>query len=252
MLTIWHYLLISLGIQVVMFLPAFKFKTDKLTDLSYALTFIILALLAFFLSSYSALKLVAMLMVVAWGLRLGTFLFIRIRKMKTDKRFDGIRENFFRFLRFWILQGLTVWIILIPVLLLMGSESAYTPLTFLGLAVWFTGLLTEATADFQKSKFVKLKTGKWIETGLWKYSRHPNYFGEILCWVGVYLFAFSSLTPTFRLFGLASPLFIMILLLFVTGLPPLEKGADQRWGSESGYQEYKRRTSVLIPWFRRK
>jgi steroid 5-alpha reductase family enzyme len=101
----------------------------------------------------------------------------------------------------------------------------------------------------QKYNFNKLKTGKWISIGLWKYSRHPNYFGEILCWIGIYIFAFSSLTNLDKLIALISPAYIAFLLIFVTGLPPLEKFADEKWGKDKEYQKYKKRTSILIPWF---
>lgn len=191
-------------------------------------------------------------MVIAWGLRLGIFLFIRIRKMKRDKRFDGIRESFFRFLKFWALQGLAVWVILIPALFFVNSEIS--EVFWFGFFIWAVGLTIESTADIQKYKFKQNKKNKYkfIQTGLWKYSRHPNYFGEMLCWIGVYLFVFLSLTSLQRIFALASPLFIIILLLFVTGLPPLEKYADEKWGKQKEYFEYKRKTSILIPWIPKK
>jgi steroid 5-alpha reductase family enzyme len=252
MLEILLYLLISLGINIVMFIPAFIFRTDKLTDLSYALSFIILIVISLLLSQYASLKLVLALMVIAWGLRLGIFLFIRIRKMKFDKRFDGMRESFPRFLKFWLLQGLTVWIILLSTIFFM--DSAASRVCWLGLLIWAAGLIIEAISDIQKYKFNhdKRNKDKFIQSGIWKYSRHPNYFGEMSCWVGIYIFVFPSLTVLQRLLALASPLFIIILLLFVTGLPLLEKSADAKWGKLKDYREYKRRTSILVPWFRKR
>ena len=216
MLNLFHYLLISLGINILMFIPAFKFKTDKLTDLSYALSFIILVLLVLILAPFSILNLVVALMVVAWGLRLGGFLFIRIRKIKKDKRFDGMRESFFKFLRFWVLQGMSVWIILLAALLFLISPDKNV--CWLGFVIWLVGLLVEATADLQKSKFRQLEQnkGKFIQSGLWKYSRHPNYFGEILCWLGIYVFVFPALGLSYKLIGLLSPLYIIILLLLLS------------------------------------
>jgi steroid 5-alpha reductase family enzyme len=252
MLNIFYYLLIALGINILMFIPAFKFKTDKLTDLSYSLTFIVLIILTLLLSQFSNYKLILTLMVIAWGLRLGIFLFIRIRKMKRDKRFDGMRESFFRFLKFWVLQGLAVWVILIPALFFINSEI--NKIIWVGVFIWILGLIIESTADFQKYQFKQNKKNKdkFIQTGIWKYSRHPNYFGEILCWIGIYVFVFSSLTLSQKIIGLASPLFIIILLLFVTGLPMLEKYADKKWGKKKDYQEYKRKTSILIPWIQKR
>jgi len=248
MLNIFHYLLIALGINIVMFIPAFRFKTDKLTDLSYSLTFIILTIIAIILSKFTILKSIVFMMIIAWGLRLGIFLFIRIRKMKRDKRFDGMRESFFRFLKFWVLQGLAVWVILIPALFFINSNL--TEVMWVGFIIWALGLILESTADFQKYNFKQNEKNKdrFIQSGIWKYSRHPNYFGEILCWVGIYIFVFASLTSLQKIVSLASPLFIIILLLFVTGLPPLEKYADKKWGKQKDYQEYKRKTSILIPW----
>lgn len=247
-LNIFHYLLIALGINIVMFIPAFKFKTDKLTDLSYSLTFIILITLTLILSNFTLSKLILTLMIIVWGLRLGIFLFIRIRKMKKDKRFDGMRESFFRFLKFWVLQGLAVWVILIPSLFFIDSKI--NEIVWMGFIVWFLGLIIESIADVQKYIFKQDKKNKdkFIQTGLWRYSRHPNYFGEILCWVGIYIFVFNSLTMLQEIIALVSPLFIIILLLFVTGLPMLEKYSNKKWGKQKDYQEYKRKTSILIPW----
>ena len=235
-----------------MFIPAFKYKTDKLTDLSYALTFIILIILALLLKQLTITKLILTLMILAWGLRLGIFLFIRIRKMKKDKRFDGMRESFFRFLKFWTLQGLAVWVILIPALFFINSNI--NKIIWLGFFIWAIGLVIESIADLQKYRFKQDKKNKdkFIQEGIWKYSRHPNYFGEILCWIGVYIFVFTSLTSFQKIIGLVSPLFIIILLLFVTGLPMLEKYADKKWGKQKNYQEYKKKTSILIPWIPKK
>jgi steroid 5-alpha reductase family enzyme len=248
-----YYLFIAIAFNLLMFLFAYKFRTDKLTDLSYALTFIFLALLGFLIKDFSKIKFILLLMLLLWALRLGIFLFIRIKKIKKDRRFDGIRENFFRFFQFWLLQGITVWVILLPSLIFFNSEIKVSILSWLGLSIWFIGLTIETISDLQKYQFNKHnKEDKWISTGLWKYSRHPNYFGEILCWIGVYLFTFNSLTSIQRIFALTSPIFITILLLFVTGIPKLEKYANKKWGKLKEYKEYKRKTSILIPWFSKK
>jgi len=236
-----------------MFLFAYKFKTDKLTDISYALTFIFLALLSFFTKEFSNFKLILLLMLLLWAFRIGIFLFIRIGKIKKDRRFDGIRENFFKFFMFWFLQGITVWIVLLPSLMFFNSGTQISLITWIGFAVWFIGLAIETLSDLQKYQFNKNnKKQKWISTGLWKYSRHPNYFGEILCWVGIYFFTFSSLSTIQKIFSINSPLFISILLIFITGLPKLEKYADKKWGKLKEYQKYKKKTSILIPWFQKK
>lgn len=243
------YLLFALGINVLMFIPAFIYKTDKLTDLSYSVTFIALITFCLFLNPFSILNFIVWFAVILWGLRLGAFLFIRIRKMTKDKRFDGIREYFFAFLRFWVLQGLAVWVILLPSLLFMQgvNKSVFIP----GIFIWLIGLLLESFADLQKYKFTGKSENKdkFINIGLWKYSRHPNYFGEILCWLGIYIFVFPSFSTLLQVLAFIGPLFIIVLLLFGTGIPPLEKYADSKWGKDKLYIKYKKSTSILIPWF---
>jgi len=245
-------LLIAILINIIMFIPAYKFKTDKLTDLSYSLSFIILVLIALVFNGFSFLNLFLGIIIIVWALRLGTFLFIRIRKLKKDKRFDGIRENFFSFLKFWVLQGLAVWVILIPSLIFFYSDQK--KVFFLGFIIWLIGLIIESIADIQKFIFKQnnVNKNKFINKGLWKYSRHPNYFGEILCWLGIYVFVFTSFTIIEKSVALISPLFISVLLIFGTGIPQLEKYADKKWGNTKAYKEYKRKTSILIPWFIKK
>jgi steroid 5-alpha reductase family enzyme len=240
---------VALGINLVMFVVAFTFQTDKLTDISYALTFIVLALYGLFAHDASTTKTLGTALVCVWAIRLGSFLLYRIRKTGKDSRFDDIRGNFSKFLQFWVLQGLSVWVILIPLLLLLSTKrTSFTILSVVGLLIWGAGLVIETTADLQKYRFTSnpASKGQWIDEGIWKYSRHPNYFGEISVWVGVYLFAVSSLSNIQVLVALVSPLFIASLLLFVSGIPKLEKSADERWGADKRYQEYKRRTSLLF------
>jgi steroid 5-alpha reductase family enzyme/tryptophan-rich sensory protein len=236
--------LIAMGIQYLLFIPAYFFQTDKLTDLSYGITFILLTLLAY---REGAKATILAIMLLLWAGRLIAYLFTRIHHMKKDKRFDGMRESLPRFLRFWTLQGLAVFVIMLPALL--AFRSASTEYSVIGIAIFAFGLIIEAIADHQKFTFKKDKKNKdrWIDTGLWKYSRHPNYLGEMLVWIGIYLFAFPSLGTSERLIGAIGPLFIILLLLFVSGIPLLEKNADRKWGNRKDYREYKRRTPSLIP-----
>ncbi|MDD3095535.1 MAG: DUF1295 domain-containing protein [Candidatus Neomarinimicrobiota bacterium] len=248
---IWHYLLIAVGINILMFIPAYIFKTDKFTDISYGLSFVIVVLTALFLSPLSPGNALLAAMVVLWGLRLGSFLLIRVHQMKGDRRFDGVRESFGKFLQFWLLQGVTVWIVLIPALMAMQKEDLR--LCYAGLLIWAAGLLIETIADAQKSRFNlnPANKGKFINNGLWKTSRHPNYFGEILCWAGVYIFIFLSFSPREMLLAAVGPLYIILVLLFLTGIPTVEKRAEQKWGNDPEYIAYKKHTSILIPWFRK-
>jgi steroid 5-alpha reductase family enzyme len=248
-------LILVVGLQILLFIPAFIFKTDKLTDLSYGFSFIIVAGGAFLLNPILWPKIILLTLISIWGLRLGIYLFIRIHKMKKDKRFDGIRENFGKFLSFWLLQGISVWAISLSSLLFFGLEKvSFNFFSIIGIIAWAFGLGVETIADWQKYKFINNPSnkGQWIEEGLWYYSRHPNYFGEILHWVGIYIFTLSSLKGINIYLALISPLFISVIILFVTGLPKLEKYADNKWGEDLEYQKYKKRTSILVPWFKGK
>ncbi len=248
-------LLISLTVQTLFFIFAASFKTDKVTDLSYGLTFLIIAIALLFLAPQITIPVVILvLMVSVWAVRLAVYLFQRILKIKKDKRFDGIRENFLKFAQFWFFQGLTVWLIMIPSTLYLTQETnqQLKPLNFIGIVIWLVGLVIEGIADAQKFKFKNdpENKGKWIEIGLWKYSRHPNYFGEILCWWGVFIYTISSLMR-WEYLGIISPLYITFLLLFVSGVPTLEKKYDERYKDNEEYWDYKENTSVLIPWFKK-
>ncbi len=243
-------LAISIGVNVFMFIPAYFFRTDKLTDISYALTFVLVVWWAAITTGLTVPTFIVAAMVTLWAARLGAYLLIRIQKMGKDARFDKMRENFIKFAGFWLLQGFTVWVVLLPSTLFIFNQNTTVPAwAFIGVVIWLIGLLVETFADIQLFKFIMnpLNKGKWIDEGLWHYSRHPNYFGEISLWAGVYLFAIYGLVGTQIFFGLVGPLYITGLIGFVSGIPILEKSADKRWGKNPAYRAYKARTSILIP-----
>jgi len=251
-------LLFSLGLNLSLFLFAYWKRTDKLTDISYALTFASIAGFSFLISDKSAGKAIALFLVLLWAFRLGSFLLSRVVRVGKDARFDGMRENFFSFLRFWVLQAIVAWIVSFSVILLMSSPSAspsasplgnFSIVSLIGAVLALLGLLVESIADNEKRAFSlnPKNKGKWIEEGLWKYSRHPNYLGEIAFWVGIYIFSFPNLSQKDALIALASPIVISLLLLFASGIPILEKRADEKWGKNKKYLEYKKRVPVLAP-----
>lgn len=243
-------LVICLGIQAVFFVFAASLKTDKVTDLSYSLTFIAVAILLWRLSlpPFNVAALILAGMVVAWGVRLASYLFSRILHMKRDARFDGIREHFWPFFKFWFFQGLAVWLIMLPVTLWFRAPGTWSLFSAAGLLVWVAGLAIETVADAQKCEHKRRPGARWIDTGLWRLSRHPNYFGELLCWWGVFLFVAGDLTGGSWFLGLLGPLSITGVILFLTGVPQLEASAERKWGSDPAYQRYKAATSLLVLW----
>jgi len=247
-------LLFALGLNTAMFLVAFYKKTDKLTDISYAVTFAGIAIFGAVQNKMSIAQWVVVGITLLWAVRLGSYLLYRIHVIGRDKRFDEMRKSFWKFGRFWVLQGLTAWIVLLPASILMQSNSVTSleSIVVFGALISVFGIIFEGISDIQKFNFIQNKAnkGKWIESGLWKYSRHPNYFGEILTWVGVYIVSYTWLVGNEVYIALIGPLFISFILIFVSGIPILEKGADKRWGADKKYQEYKKRTSVLIPFLK--
>jgi steroid 5-alpha reductase family enzyme len=191
-----------------------------------------------------------MALVLIWAGRLGTFLFRRIQKAGKDERFDDIKPSFVRFLNTWTLQGLWVTFTLAAALAAITSTTRKELGIFalIGGIVWVIGFTIEAVADAQKSRFRAQpeNEGEFIHTGLWSWSRHPNYFGEIVIWVGVAIIALPILQG-WTYVTLISPVFVTLLLTRVSGIPMLEKRADEKWGDREDYQAYKENTSVLIP-----
>lgn len=235
---------------MALFLVAYRFKSDKLTDISYALSFLALDIAIIFNTNrLRAYGLILFLMVALWAVRIGSFLLIRVLHVGKDRRFDDMRGSFTRFGKFWVGQALTAWILMLPVALAEYNGDKVKTLALVGLVVWSLGLIFEAVADYQKYIFKQspANKNKWIQTGLWKYARHPNYLGEILIWVGIYIYCFEALNLAEKILGLSSPGLIAALLLFVSGVPLLEKSADKRWGMLPEYQAYKATTHLLIP-----
>jgi steroid 5-alpha reductase family enzyme len=241
---------IALALNGAFFAVAAARRTDVVTDLSYSLTFAFLAVVLPFTGAREPIQLVASLLVVVWAVRLGAYLFRRILRMKVDHRFDEMRDKPLRFARFWLLQAVAVAVIMLPVSYLLdrGAAPDFGAWAAAGSAVWLAGLLIEAVADAQKSAFraKEANRGRFITSGLWRYSRHPNYFGEILVWWGLFLYAVPFLDGA-AFTVVIGPVFITLLLLFVSGIPPLERSAAEKYGDQPAYRDYKRRTSILVP-----
>jgi len=243
--------MVAFVIQWIVFVPSYRAQTEHWYDLTGSLTYLAVAIGTLLLAGrFDARSLLLALLVSIWALRLGSYLYRRIQKAGADTRFDDIKPSFVRFLMAWTLQGLWVFLTLAAALAAMTAASAppLGLLGWLGAAVWAGGFAIEAVADAQKQAFRADPTnkGRFIQSGLWAWSRHPNYFGEILLWTGVALIALPALSG-FQYVTLISPLFVYLLLTRVSGVPMLESRADERWGDEPAYQAYKARTPVLFP-----
>ena len=241
---------IALALNGAFFAVAAARRTDVVTDLSYSLTFALLAVALPFTGAHQPSQLLVSALVLVWAARLGTYLFRRILRMKVDHRFDEMRDKPLRFARFWLLQAITVAVVMLPVSYLLDRDAApgIGAWAIGGTALWLVGLVVEAVADAQKSAFRAqgANRGRFIGDGLWRYSRHPNYFGEILVWWGIFLCAVPFLHGA-AFAVVIGPVFITLLLLFVSGIPLLERSADEKYGGDADYRDYKRRTSILIP-----
>jgi steroid 5-alpha reductase family enzyme len=238
-------------IQWLAFLPAFFLQTEKFYDLTGSLTYISVSTIALFLSSaIDARAVLVWTLVVVWALRLGSFLFTRIQKAGKDDRFDELKPSFIRFLNVWTIQALWVTFTASAALVAITTTNRkeLDGFALVGLLVWIFGFVFEVVADMQKGRFSadSGNKGKFIQTGLWSRSRHPNYFGEIMLWVGVAVIALPVLQG-WQWVALISPVFVTLLLTRVSGVPLLEAKADKKWGGQPDYEEYKKRTPVLIP-----
>jgi len=238
-------------IQWIVFIPAFMYQTEKYFDLTGSLTYISVTLIAVIFSpGVDARSILLAVLVVIWAVRLGTFLFTRIKKAGKDDRFDELKPSFFRFLNVWTIQGLWVTFTMAAALVAIttANHKQLDLFAIFGLLVWVIGFSIEVAADFQKSRFSAdpANKGKFIQTGLWSRSRHPNYFGEIVLWVGVAIIAIPVLQG-WQWVAMISPVFVTLLLTRVSGVPLLEAKADKKWGGQEDYETYKKNTPVLIP-----
>ena len=241
-------------IQWLVFIPSYLFQTEKFYDLTGSITYISMIGVALCYSRYStqldARSILLATLVIVWALRLGTFLFGRIQKSGKDDRFDEIKPSFIRFLNAWTIQGL--WVTFTAATVLVGittlTRKDLDIFAIVGFLVWVFGFAFEVIADAQKTRFntEPANKGKFIQTGLWSRSRHPNYFGEIVLWVGIAIIAIPVLQG-WQWVAMISPIFVTFLLTRVSGVPMLEDKADKKWGGQEDYETYKKNTPVLVP-----
>lgn len=248
--------LLAFAVQWIAFIPAALGKTDRYFDATGSLTYIVVTVLLLALAPKTGPRgIVLGVMVIVWALRLGSFLLLRNIRSGGDDRFAEITGDPVRFLSVWSVQGL--WVSLTAaaawIAITSGNGTGADGMLWAGLAVWVLGFAIEVVADLQKSRFKRdpANEGRFIRSGLWSVVRHPNYLGEILLWVGVLLAAAPALRG-WQWIALLSPLFVILLLTRVSGIPLLEAKAERKWGDDPEYRTYVVRTPRLIPFARRR
>ena len=237
--------------QWLIFIPSYIFETEHYFDLTGSLTYVSVTLLAILFTVDISLRDVLLaLFVWIWAFRLGSFLFIRVKKAGSDGRFDLMKKDFWWFLMTWTIQGLWVFLTLAMALAAITSESkmAIDIFAIIGTLIWIFGFSIEVIADQQKTNFKDdpANKDKFITVGLWSWSRHPNYFGEMVLWIGIALIAFPVLIG-WQLVALISPIFVIFLLTRISGVTMLESRVYKKWGDDEEYKNYIKNTSVLIP-----
>ena len=251
---VFNAVFLAFAIQWIAFIPAYIFQTEKFYDLTGSLTYLLVIWYSLTLSSdqftnLNGANIVIVLLISLWAIRLGSFLFMRIHHDGEDKRFRSIKPSASQFFMTWTLQGLWVSLCSMCALTAISSNTGIVTNAFfyIGLALFILGFAIEVMADMEKSAFKANQENKdkFITTGLWARSRHPNYFGEIVLWTGIAVMSFSSLEGL-QYLTLISPIFTYLLLVYVSGVRMLEARGDLKWGDAPAYQEYKKKTPVLF------
>lgn len=242
---------LSFVINWAVFVPSYLNRTEHYFDLTGSICYVTLTLTALLLTPLlDARALLLGLLIVVWALRLGSFLFLRVRRQGKDRRFDQMKHSFPRFLMVWTLQGLWVLVTAACALTAIASttRAPLGPLALLGGVLWLGGFALEVVADRQKSAFKADpdNADRFIAHGVWAWSRHPNYAGEILLWLGIAAIAYPALAG-WQLATLISPVFVYVLLTRISGIPMLESRAERKWGDDPAYQRYRDTTPVLWP-----
>ena len=240
-------------IHWLLYIPANIFKTEKFYDLTGSLSYI--SVISYIL--YSKVQdfesgigeVIISLAIIIWSARLGTFLFLRIKKDGEDKRFREFKKSWSKFLVAWTTSGMWVTICSACAMTAVASENIIelNIAFYMGLILFIIGFSIEIIADYQKTKFrsISANKDKFISSGLWSKSRHPNYVGEIILWLGISVMSFSNLEGL-QYITLISPIFTYWLLVYISGVSILEKSGQEKWGHLKEYQDYIKKTPKLV------
>ncbi len=246
------FAIVNFSIQWIFWIISSCLKTEKFYDLVGSITFIYVIWHTLFWKEELYLRqYIQTIFITIWALRLGFYLFTRVLRESGDSRFNNMRNKPRMLFFLWTMQGLWVYITLLPTMILNFSENKSDLYwrDYVGWALWLIGFCIEAIADYQKSKFRRnpLNHKKFLTSGLWNMCRYPHYFGEIVLWFGLFICA-SSIMSEFQYVSILSPIFIAFLLICVSGIKIQEKQAQERWATDTAYLAYKQKTAKLIPW----
>ena len=247
-----NIILLAYIIQWIAFVPAYMFQTEKFYDLTGSLTYTSVFAYCMYLATLGTINwgsVIISILVIIWAVRLGTFLFTRIAKDGEDKRFRTIKPDMAQFFMTWTLQGMWVSVCSLCAITAIASDTGIilNNIFYIGLLMFVGGFAIEIVADQQKSVFraIPENRNKFITSGLWSKSRHPNYFGEITLWTGVAVMSFSSLSGAEYL-TLISPVFTYLLLVKISGVRMLEGRGQKTWGQDAEYIAYMKNTPMVM------
>lgn len=243
-------LIIFIYATVWFFISVYAQRND-VADIAWGMGYIIVCAYLLLACKPGAIVILLYSLVAVWGLRLSLHIYVRNKSKTEDFRYSTWRQQWGKYfylrsyLQVFVLQGVFLLLILSPVINAAAAPApslSWNVFTWTGLCCWLTGFYFQAVGDRQLAVFAKHKKHKddIIQTGLWKYSRHPNYFGEIMMWWGIFIITIPFANSMFFIIG---PLTITILLVFVSGVPMLEK----KYEGNAAFGDYKKRTSMLIP-----
>lgn len=241
--------LVAFSIHWLVFIPSFIYRTEHYFDLTGSITYLSVVACALLGNPENdSRNLLIGMLIIIWAIRLGSFLYRRVRQVGKDDRFDDLKHNFLAFFMVWTLSGLWVFLTAAAALAAITSTDSkpWGLVGYVGVGVWLIGFSIEVLADTQKSRFRKdpSNAGRFISEGIWSWSRHPNYFGEIVLWSGIAVIAYPALSG-WQYVTLISPIFVFFLLVRVSGIPMLEAKADEKWGKDAAYKAYRNNTSIL-------
>lgn len=233
----------------VWFLISLLLKRNDIADIAWGLGFVAIVIFLFITQTVTKQSGIVYILTIIWGMRLAIHIGVRTKGKLEDFRYKKWRDEWGKYfvlrsyLQVYLLQGFFMWIISVPIIVVsMANNQPISLFMFVGLIIWLIGFAFESIGDYQLMQFIKHKQNKSniMQKGLWKYTRHPNYFGEVLVWWGIFIMV---LPLEYGLWAIISPITISFLLLYVSGIPMLEA----KYKDNVAFQEYKKRTSAFFP-----